>query len=169
MLVRTGAVWRVKRSTAPLSCISREGSICSDWPSACKNVWGGGIVCPDNPTYLGRGFIMSNCNLFNPGIFQQHRFPWLGPIKNKSRKILVSLQEARHFVWNNLQQGNSTFLIIPELFASFASKIQVANALFYVQKGCNAFLPWAVRRAKGAIRSHSNPFGFTVLDQLFLG
>ena len=30
-------------------------------------------------------------------------------------------------------------------------------------------LPWSVRRAKGAICCHSNPFGLTVVDQLLLG
>lgn len=111
MLIRTGAAWWVKCSSEPLYRISGEGSICWDWPSACKNVWEGRILCPHSFTYLGRGFMMSNRNFFNLGVIQEHRFPWLGPIENKSqdtdgRKPWASLQEAWHFVWHDQPQSN---------------------------------------------------------------
>lgn len=174
MLVRTGAVWRVKYSSASIYCTSGEGSICWVWPWDCTIVWRGGIVCPDNSIYLSRGLMVPNRNLFNLGIVQQCRFPWLGPIKNKSqdidsKNVLASLQEAWQFEWSKLQQNYSSFLIILTLITPFASKNQVEKSVICVRKGCRAFLPWMIRRGKGAVCSYSNPFGLTVLDQLLLG
>lgn len=101
--------------------------------------------------------------------------PGLALLKTKARILMVERHELPYRKLGILcdmtsHKATSTCLIILTLFtSSFASRTQDANAWCCVLKGCDAFLPWAVRRAEGAVRSHSNPFGFTVFNQLFLG